>query len=133
VRDRQRTQIILLAAEGHSQKAIAQAVGGARVTVNHWHRRFVLSGLAGLSDAPGRGRKMSLPVGAVRQVIEAVGQAPAARGRWSCRRMARAAGISPASVQRLWAAHDLKPHLTRTFKLSKDARFEETGRSLACT
>jgi transposase len=125
VRDRQRAQIILLATEGHTQEAIGEAVGLSRVTVNHWCRRFVLFRLAGLSDAPGRGRKASLPVGAVRQVIEAAGQAPATRGRWSCRSMARAVGISPASVQRLWAANDLKPHLTHTFKLSKDARFEE--------
>jgi hypothetical protein len=46
-------------------------------------------------------------------------------GRWSCRAMARAAGISPASVQRLWAASEIKPHLSRTFKLSNDKRFDE--------
>src|SRR5438445_2863140 len=46
-------------------------------------------------------------------------------GRWSCRTMARAAGISPASVQRLWAASEIKPHLSRTFKLSNDKRFGE--------
>jgi hypothetical protein len=46
-------------------------------------------------------------------------------GRWSCLTTARAAGISPANVQRLWAASDIKPHLSRTFKLSTDKRFEE--------
>jgi hypothetical protein len=46
-------------------------------------------------------------------------------GRWSCRTTARAARISPANVQRLWAASDIKPHLSRTFKLSTDKRFEE--------
>ncbi len=51
--------------------------------------------------------------------------APIRGGRWSCRTVARAAGISPASVQRLWAASDIKPHLSRTFKLSNDKRFEE--------
>ncbi|SPF20227.1 transposase [Pseudomonas syringae group genomosp. 3] len=39
--------------------------------------------------------------------------------------MAQVAGISPASVQRIWAANDIKPHLTRTFKLSNDPNFEE--------
>lgn len=57
--------------------------------------------------------------------LETVTRPPATLGRWSCRTMARAAGISTASVQRLWAANDIKPHLTRTFKLSNDARFEE--------
>src|SRR5580704_9903080 len=53
------------------------------------------------------------------------GDAAAHLGRWSCRTMARAARVSPASVQRLWAASDIKPHLSRTFKLSNDKRFEE--------
>jgi transposase len=125
VRDRQRAEIILLAAEGRSQEAVGQAVGVTRVTVNHWCRRFAQSRLAGLSDAPGRGRKSVLPVAAIRKVIEAAGQPPARRSRWSCRSMAQATGISAASVQRLWAANDIKPHLLHTFKLSNDTRFQE--------
>lgn len=125
VRDRQRAQIILLSAQGQTQDAIGKVVGVTRVTVNHWCRRFIRSRLAGLSDAPGRGRKATLPVAAVQQVIETVGKPPATRGRWSCRSMAQAAGVSPASVQRLWAANDIKPHLSRTFKLSNDAHFED--------
>jgi transposase len=125
VRDRQRARIVLLAAEGHTQEAIGAAVGVTRVTVSHWCRRFAEKRLTGLSDAPGRGRKPSLPEAAVRKTLETVTRPPATRGRWSCRTMAKAAGISTASVQRLWAANDIKPHLTRTFKLSNDARFEE--------
>jgi transposase len=125
VRDRQRAQIILLAADGHTQERIGETVGVTRVTVNHWCRRFVKARLAGLADAPGRGRKPSLPVAAVKKALETVTRPPADLGRWSCRTMAQAAGISTASVQRLWAANDIKPHLTRTFKLSKDAHFEE--------
>jgi transposase len=125
VRDRQRAQIILLAAEGHTQEAIGAKAGVTRVTVSHWCQRFVKERLAGLTDAPGRGRKPSLPDTAVKKVLETVTRPPANLGRWSCRTMARAAGISTASVQRLWAANDIKPHLTRTFKLSNDAHFEE--------
>jgi transposase len=125
VRDRQRAHIILLAAQARTQESIGETVGVTRVTVNHWCRRFAKARLAGLSDAPGRGRKPSLPVLAVQKVIETAGQPPATRGRWSYRSMAQATGVSPASVQRLWAANDIKPHLLRTFKLSNDARFEE--------
>src|ERR1700721_2389437 len=53
------------------------------------------------------------------------GDAAGSSGGWGCPTMARASGISPASVQRLWAASDIKPHLSRTFKLSNDKRFEE--------
>lgn len=125
VRDRQRAQIILLAAEGRTQAAIGEAVGVTRVTVNHWCRRFARERLAGLADAPGRGRKSTLPVKAVSMALESVTRPPATLGRWSCRTMAKAAGISKASVQRLWAANDIKPHLTRSFKPSNDAHFEE--------
>jgi transposase len=125
VRDRQRAQIILLAAEGHTQEVIGAKVGVTRVTVSHWCQRFVKERLVGLTDAPGRGRKPSLPDTAVKKVLETVTRPPTNLGRWSCRTMARAAGISTASVQRLWAANDIKPHLTRTFKLSNDVHFEE--------
>ena len=126
VRDRQRAQIILLrACEGHTQIAIGAKAGVARVTVSYWCQRFAKERLAGLSDAPGRDRKPSLPDTAVKKVLETVTRPPANPVRWSCRTMAQAAGISTASVQRLWAANDIKPHLTRTFKLSNDAHFEE--------
>ena len=72
----------------------------------------------------GRGRKPSLPPEAVRVVLEKAVTPPATLARWSCRTMAREAGISQASVQRLWAANAIKPHLLRTFKLSKDKQFE---------
>jgi hypothetical protein len=80
--------------------------------------------LEGLRDRSGRGRKAWLPA-AVRQVLDQAVTPPSDLGRWSCRTMARAAGISPVSVQRLWAANEIKPHLSRTFKLSNDKRFEE--------
>jgi transposase len=124
VRDRQRAEIIVLSAVGISQDQIASRVGVSRVTVNHWHRRFLDDRLAGLEDAAGRGRKPSLPPAAVRMVLDQAVTPPATLGRWSCRTMALKAGVSKATVQRLWAANDIKPHLSRTFKLSKDKQFE---------
>jgi len=124
VRDRQRAEIVVLSAAGGSQKQIALRVGLSRVTVNLWCQRFLAGRLAGLEDAAGRGRKPSLPAEAVRLVLDKAVTPPATLGRWSCRTMARAAGVSKATVQRLWAANDIKPHLTRSFKLSKDKKFE---------
>ena len=125
VRDRRRAEIIVLSAAGISQGQIASRVGVSRVTVNHWCQQFLAQRLAGLEDAAGRGRRPSLPPEAVRMVLDkAVTAPPDTLGRWSCRTMARVAGMSKASVQRLWAANDIKPHLTRTFKLSRDKQFE---------
>jgi transposase len=50
---------------------------------------------------------------------------PEGETHWSCWSMAKVAGVSPATVQRVWSALGLKPHLTKTFKLSNDKRFEE--------
>ena len=125
VRDRQRAEIVVLSAAGISQHQIAARVGVSRVTVNLWCQRFLANRLAGLEDATGRGRKPSVPLEAVRVVLDKAVTPPATLGRWSCRTMALMAGVSKATVQRLWAANDIKPHLTRTFKLSKDKQFEK--------
>jgi len=125
VRDRRRSEIILLSAAGLTQQQIAERMGISRLQVNRWVGRFARDRLAGLSDAPGRGRKPWLAEGAAQRVLEQAVPPPPHLGRWSCRTMARAAGISASSVQRLWAANDIKPHLSRTFKLSNDKQFEE--------
>src|SRR5246500_837956 len=125
VRDRRRAEIILLSAQGLTQQRIAEQLGISRLAVNRWVGRFALHRLDGLNDRAGRGRKPWLPQAAVQQVVEQAVTPPPHLGRWSCRTMARAAGVSPASVQRLWAASDIRPHLSRTFKLSNDKRFEE--------
>ena len=52
-------------------------------------------------------------------------QTPPNATHWSVRTMAAAANISHSSVQRIWHAHELKPHLTRSFKVSRDPNFEE--------
>ena len=133
VRDRQRAEIILLSAQGVTQLRIAEQIGTSRLSVNRWVGRFALHRLAGLTDRAGRGRKPWLPQVTVQQVLEQAVTPPPHLGRWSCRTMARAAGISPASVQRLWAASDIKPHLSRTFKLSTTSALKRSsGTSSGC-
>jgi transposase len=124
VREVRRARIILLRAEGKAQAEVAEAVQVNRPVVALWERRFRHRGLAGLQDAKGRGRKSTLKAAKLARVLEQAVRAPAGRTRWSVRTMARHAQVSPATVQRLWSANDIKPHLTRTFKLSKDRHFE---------
>jgi len=123
-RDCLRAKIILARADGLKQEAVAQKLGVSQVIVSKWTRRFAASGLQGLGDAPGRGRKPSLPLPKVRKVIETVTQPPKGRVRWSVRSMAEAAGVSRHSVHRIWQQNELKPHLSKTFKLSNDPAFE---------
>jgi len=85
-------------------------------------------GLLLLLEIPEREKKLLYFVAVdgarVRKVLTEVVQPPKGRARWSCRSMARHSGLSPSTVQRLWAANDLKPHRSRTFKLSNDVQFE---------
>jgi hypothetical protein len=125
VRDQRRAKVILLAAGGSTQEHIATEVSLTRGAVGTWCRRFMKYRLAGLDDCKGRGRKSSLSPKAVKAVLDEANSPPPHLGRFSCRTMAAHAGISPASVQRLWSANDIKPHVTNTFKLSTDKAFEQ--------
>lgn len=119
-----RARIVLLRAAGKSQEETAREVGVNRPVVSHWERRFRQAGLAGLADAKGRGRKSTLAPQTVERVLTEAVRPPAGRNRWSVRSMAQHARVSPATVQRLWHANDIKPHQLRTFKLSQDPHFE---------
>lgn len=120
-----RARIVLSRAQGLSQEATVTALGVSRPTVIRWERRFAALGVQGLvKDAPGRGPKRSIPEAKKDKLITQTQTPPPNRTRWSVRLMARQVGVSPASVQRIWAANDIKPHLTRTFKPSRDPNFE---------
>jgi transposase len=120
-----RARIVLSRAQGRSQQAAASELGVSRPSVIRWERRFSSLGVEGLvKDAPGRGPKPSIPEAKKDKLITQATQPPPNRTRWSVRSMARQVGVSPASVQRIWAANDIKPHLIRTFKLSHDPLFE---------
>jgi len=124
-REVRRAWIILNRAAGLSQEQTAERVGVNRPVVGLWEARFRKHSLAGLMDAKGRGRKPSISADKRARIITGATRPPKGRGRWSTRSMARATGVSKATVQRLWSANDIKPHVTRTFKISNDPNFEE--------
>jgi transposase len=123
-RQRQRANVVLLAAEGCSNEQIAARLGLHVNSVRKWRDRYARAGLAALEDAPRPGRPSWLDPQKVNVVLSQVVQPPAPRTRWSVRSMARHAGVSKSTVQKLWAQNELKPHRTRTFKLSADPAFE---------
>jgi len=122
-----RAHIVLLAAEGQPNRRIAQQLRTSRPTVILWRQRFVEGGAAALTqDAPGRGRKPMISAAKIQQIVEATLQTkPPAATHWSVRMMAEVQGVSPATVQRIWDAHGLQPHRSKTFKLSRDKHFVE--------
>ena len=122
-----RARIVLGAAAGTSNSHLARELGVSRPTVIMWRERFAQDGPHALTETkPGRGRKPMISSAKVRAIVEATTQTtPPGQTHWSCRQMATAQGVSPATVQRIWDAHGLKPHRTRTFKLSNDPLFTE--------
>ena len=127
VRQVQRAQIIQLAAEGVESQEIARRLGISRPTVQLWRQRFLALRLAGLEkDAPRPGRIPRISQRRVRAIVHAtLHTKPENATHWSTRTMAEAQGVSEATVRRIWKRHNLKPHLTKTFKLSRDKRFAE--------
>ncbi len=125
VRDSLRATIVLRRSEGVKQAQLAEELGVSVPCVNKWSQRFERDGLEGLRDRKGRGRPRWIPAGKVEKVITEATRPPKPRTRWSVRTMAREVGISPDSVQRIWRANDIRPHLVRTFKVSNDKYFEQ--------
>lgn len=123
-RDSLRARVVLLRCQGQKEKDVAERLGLSLPCVSKWSHRFELQGLEGLKDKPGRGRRPWLPTEKISQVITRVTQPLPHRRRWSVRSMARAVGISPYSVHKIWKHNDLKPHLVRVFKVSTDPDFE---------
>jgi len=122
-----RARIVLLAGAGESNSAIARALAVSRPTVILWRSRFAQGGPQALTETqPGRGRKPAISAAKIKAIVHATTQTkPPGHTHWSCRSMAKAQGVSPATVQRIWDAHGLQPHRVRTFKLSNDPRFSE--------
>ena len=120
-----RARIVLLTAERLSVNAIMRATGAGKTSVWNWPKRFLEAGVAGLlrdkSKKPG---KAPLAARIKARVVEmAATQRPENATHWSVRMLAKANDISARSVQRILAEHGLKPHLTRTFKVSNDPGF----------
>src|SRR5882757_4024475 len=116
-----RARIVLLAAEGLPAFAIAAATGKSQLTVRRWRRRFLAKGVLGLlKDASRPPRRKPLTAEKIAEVVQLTLHAkPPNATHWSVRTMAAAVGLSASSIQRIWSAHGLRPHLVKSFKLSR--------------
>jgi transposase len=123
----QRARIVLAAAQGKRNDEIAAELACTRRTVGVWRNRFLAKRLAGIEkDAPRPGRTPTITPQLAQAIIDkTTREKPAAATHWSTRTLARAMGINQTAVSRVWRTHQLKPHLTKTFKVSNDKRFVE--------
>ena len=123
----ERARIVLLAGAGLQDVEIAARLKITREKAARWRNRFLDGGLSALDqDAPRPGRPQTIELAKIQEVIRKTTQdRPPNATHWSTRRMAEETGLSEKSIRRIWRSHGLKPHLTRTFKVSNDVRFAE--------
>lgn len=122
-----RARIVLAAAAGKRNDQIAAELGTRPRTVGVWRRRFARNRMGGIEkDAPRGGRPAIKRDEQARKIVQTTTQTkPAHATHWSTRTLAEHLDVSTSMVQRVWKANGLKPHQTRTFKLSNDKQFVE--------
>lgn len=127
----QRSRVVLLAAEGLTDGAIAPRVGLRRETVGIWRNRFVKDRLGGLLDEPRVGRPREIGDEQVEAVVVATLESkPDGATHWSTRSLAEKMGLSQSAISRIWRAFGLQPHRAETFQLSADPQLVEKVRDV---
>ena len=126
-----RARIVLLAAGGLSNTAIAEKLGVSRRTVGLWRSRFAERRLEGLADEPRPGAPRKIGDDKIVEVVtRTLETEPENATHWSRRSMARATGLSATTVHRIWGAFGLQPHRVESFKLSSDPHFVDKVRDI---
>jgi transposase len=126
-----RSRIVLLAADGWSNLAVAEHLHVTRVTVGRWRGRFLEHRLDGLVDEPRPGAPRMVSDEDVERVItRTLESTPKAATHWSTRSMAADSGMSATTVRRIWQTFALQPHRADTFKLSNDPLFIDKVRDV---
>jgi transposase len=126
-----RAQIVLLCAEGLSDKAVGRKLNICARTVGLWRKRFLCSGFDGLCDAPRSGAPRSIDDEDVEKIIKMTLESkPKDATHWSTRSMAKQSGMSQTAISRIWRAFGLKPHKIETFKISNDPNFLDKVRDV---
>lgn len=127
----QRARLILALAGGASYTEVTARWGIAATSISRWKQRFAARGIAGLRDAPRSGRPDRLAPAVEARILALTQQAPPAPlTQWSVRRMAGRVGVSPATVQRVWARAGFQPHRLERYVTSPDPDFERKAAAI---
>ncbi len=126
-----RSRVVLLCAEGYSNREVAAKAGVHETTVCKWRRRFMEKRLDGLLDEPRPGAPRKISDEAVERIVTTtLESAPPNATHWSTRDLAKRVGVSQSTVSRVWRAFNLQPHRVKTFRLSNDPLFIEKVRDI---
>jgi len=124
VRLARRASIVLLAADGLDNYRIGEMLGVGRIQVGRWRERYAVGGLKAIEqDLRRGGRKPKIDAA---EIVRLTTQTkPEGATQWSTRTLAEVTGVSDTTIQRIWKARGLKPHLVKGFKVSRDPKFVE--------
>ncbi len=126
-----RARIVLLAADGCSNTAIATRLGLSKPTVGTWRRRYLAQRVPGLYDELRPGGPRSIRDEEVATLLRrTVKTKPRDGTHWTCRSLAATTQLSKSTVHRVWTAFGLQPHRQKHFKLSTDLFFVEKVRDI---
>jgi putative transposase len=126
-----RAQIILMSADGMTNKSIGEKVGLSGSMVGLWRKRFIRQGIMGLYDEPRPGGPRTINDEQVARLIQqTLRQKPANATHWSCRSIAKKTNLSKSTVQRIWRTFGIQPHRQKHFTLSTDPFFVEKVRDI---
>jgi len=129
--DAQRAKVILLAADGHSNKEIVARTQLSEPTVCKWRKRFCSQRLMGLSELPRTGAPRRISDDQVAEVVRLTLESiPPEATHWSTRQMAERSGLSRQTISLIWRAFQLQPHRSESFTLSKDPYFVDKVRDV---
>ncbi len=128
----ERCRIVLLAADRVGTSEIAREIGVSRDTVLLWRKRFADGRVKALvCDAPRSGRPRTISAETVAKIVDETQHlTPPDATHWSTRTMAARHGVSKKTINTIWQAHGLKPHLIRSFKISTDPQFADKLRDV---
>ena len=120
-----RARVVLLSAAGEQASAIAERLDLSAEAVSRIRRRFLDCGIDGLATRPKAGRKdHAVAVETVERIVQmALAPPPAGRSRWTTRLLAKEVGLTSGCVSDILRRNGLKPHLVRTYKVSRDPKF----------
>jgi transposase len=126
-----RAQVVLACAEGQTNRAVARRLRVSSNSVGKWRERFRTKRLEGLADEPRPGVKRTVTDDRIVDIITRTLETPPAHTtQWTTRSMAEAAGVSKATISRIWRTFGLQSHRVETFKLSADPQFVEKVRDI---
>lgn len=109
-RQAQRARVVLLAADGWENNAIAADLGTDPNTVARWRNRFASSRLAGIErEAARSGRKRRVRDSMEKKILRLTASQRAKGEPWSTRKLAESLGVNHMLVYRVWREHGLLP------------------------